>query len=145
MYGQIQLSNNVKNNFPISKWSYLENDAALFGRKLSVTLYRVDQAYPSQIIIEQPPQSYVWDAVNDRLTRAATQSRQVVVSHSELHSILTISSFLRMKGKASGPLYVAMMGFDFCGTPSFFKLSTNFCRCLSKLAFVDLPEYSETA
>lgn len=62
-----------KINVSASKWSCLENDAALFGRRLYVTLYQVDQACPSQIIIEQPPQSYAWDAVNDRLTRAATQ------------------------------------------------------------------------
>jgi L-threonylcarbamoyladenylate synthase len=60
-----------KVNFPASKWSNLENDAALFGRDLYVTLYRVDQTFPSQIIIEQPPQSDAWAAVNDRVSRAS--------------------------------------------------------------------------
>mgnify|MGYP000025556772 CR=1 FL=1 len=60
-----------KVNFPVSKWSNLENDAALFGRDLYVTLYRVDQTFPSQIIIEQPPQSDAWAAVNDRVSRAS--------------------------------------------------------------------------
>jgi L-threonylcarbamoyladenylate synthase len=55
------------------KWSRLENDAAHFGSKLFVTLYQVDQMFHSQIIIEQPPQSDAWAAVNDRLSRAATQ------------------------------------------------------------------------
>jgi L-threonylcarbamoyladenylate synthase len=36
-----------------------------------VTLYRVDQTFPSQIIIEQPPQSDAWAAVNDRVSRAS--------------------------------------------------------------------------
>ena len=67
------------------------------------------------------------------------------LSHCDPQSILTIASFLRMKGKVSGPLYVAMMGVDVGVIPSLSRLSTNFLCCLSKLAFVDLPEYSETA
>ena len=61
-----------KTDFLTSKWSTLENDAALFGRELYVSLYQVDQTCPSQIIIEQPPQSDAWAAVNDRLSRAAS-------------------------------------------------------------------------
>ena len=61
-----------KVNFPASKWSNLKNNAALFGRELYVTLYRVDQTHSSQIIIEKPPQTDAWAAVNDRVTRAAT-------------------------------------------------------------------------
>ena len=62
-----------KTNFPTSKWSRLENDAVLFGRELYVTLYQIDQTCPNQIMIEQPPQSATWAAVNDRLARAAAQ------------------------------------------------------------------------
>ena len=62
-----------KAEVPSYKWSKLHNDAAHFGSKLYVTLYQVDQIFPSQIMIEQPPQSDAWAAVNDRLSRAATQ------------------------------------------------------------------------
>jgi L-threonylcarbamoyladenylate synthase len=61
-----------KINMPTYKWSKLENDAAHFGSKLYVTLYQVDQMFPNQIIIEQPPQSDAWAAVNDRLSRAVS-------------------------------------------------------------------------
>jgi L-threonylcarbamoyladenylate synthase len=60
-----------KTNIPTGQWSKLENDAAHFGSKLYVTLYQVDQISPSKIILEQPPQSAAWAAVNDRLSRAA--------------------------------------------------------------------------
>jgi L-threonylcarbamoyladenylate synthase len=58
---------------PPSQWSQLENDAAQFGSQLYVTLFQVDKMKTQQIIIEQPPQDSVWDAVNDRLSRAASQ------------------------------------------------------------------------
>jgi L-threonylcarbamoyladenylate synthase len=58
-------------NISISQWSNLGKDAANFGRELYVTLYQIDQGLPSQIIVEQPPQSDAWAAVNDRLSRAA--------------------------------------------------------------------------
>jgi L-threonylcarbamoyladenylate synthase len=54
-----------------SQCTYLGNEAASYGRKLYVTLYQVDQSRPTQIIVEQPPQSDAWAAVNDRLSRAA--------------------------------------------------------------------------
>lgn len=50
-----------------------------------------------------------------------------------------------MKGKVSGPLYVAMMGVDVGVIPSLSRLSINLRCCISNLAIVDLPEYSETA
>jgi L-threonylcarbamoyladenylate synthase len=62
-----------KTEMPTCKWSKLQNNAAHFGSKLYVTLYQVDQIFPSQIMIEQPPQSDAWVAVNDRLSRAASQ------------------------------------------------------------------------
>jgi L-threonylcarbamoyladenylate synthase len=54
-----------------SQCTYLGNEAASYGRKLYVTLYQVDQSRLTQIIVEQPPQSDAWAAVNDRLSRAA--------------------------------------------------------------------------
>jgi L-threonylcarbamoyladenylate synthase len=60
-----------KIHVPSSQCSYLGNDAANYGRKLYVTLYQVDQTRQTQIIVEQPPQSDTWTAVNDRLSRAA--------------------------------------------------------------------------
>jgi L-threonylcarbamoyladenylate synthase len=60
-----------KTHVPSSQCSNLGNDAANYGRKLYVTLYQVDQTRPTQIIVEQPPQSDAWAAVNDRLSRAA--------------------------------------------------------------------------
>jgi L-threonylcarbamoyladenylate synthase len=60
-----------KTHVPSSQCSYLGSDATSFGRKLYVTLYHVDQTRPTQIIVEKPPQSDAWAAVNDRLSRAA--------------------------------------------------------------------------
>ena len=60
-----------KANIPTSQWSNLGSDAANFGRKLYVTLHQADHTQATQIIVEQPPQSDAWAAVNDRLSRAA--------------------------------------------------------------------------
>jgi L-threonylcarbamoyladenylate synthase len=62
----------IKTGVPIYQWSNLANDAVTFGHKLYVTLYQVDQSHPTQIVVEQPPKSTSWAAVNDRLARAAT-------------------------------------------------------------------------
>ncbi|MFT6123580.1 MAG: L-threonylcarbamoyladenylate synthase [Oleiphilaceae bacterium] len=60
-----------KTHIPSTQCSYLGNDATNYGRELYVTLYQVDQTRSTQIIVEQPPQSDTWAAVNDRLLRAA--------------------------------------------------------------------------
>jgi L-threonylcarbamoyladenylate synthase len=58
-------------NLPTSQWSQLEDDAIQFGNKLYVTLFQVDKMNTEKIIIEQPRQNSAWDAINDRLSRAA--------------------------------------------------------------------------
>jgi L-threonylcarbamoyladenylate synthase len=72
VWSELMIEQCKKANIPISKWSNLENNAASFGKKLYVTLYQIDKSCPTQIIIEQPPQSDAWAAVNDRLSRAAS-------------------------------------------------------------------------
>jgi L-threonylcarbamoyladenylate synthase len=72
VWSELMIEQCKKANIPISRWSNLENNAASFGKKLYVTLYQIDKSCPTQIIIEQPPQSDAWAAVNDRLSRAAT-------------------------------------------------------------------------
>jgi L-threonylcarbamoyladenylate synthase len=54
-----------------SNLSEMNNNAAMFGKKLYVTLFHADQNGVEQIIVEKPPQTDAWSAVNDRLSRAA--------------------------------------------------------------------------
>jgi L-threonylcarbamoyladenylate synthase len=50
----------------------MASDAVAFGRQLYVTLYQVDKMGVEKIIVEQPPMTEEWRAVNDRLSRAAS-------------------------------------------------------------------------
>ena len=49
----------------------IPNDAEAFGRALYGQLHRCDDEGARLIVIEQPPPSAEWDAIRDRLTRAA--------------------------------------------------------------------------
>jgi L-threonylcarbamoyladenylate synthase len=57
---------------PNSQWHIMASDAVAFGRQLYVTLYQVDKIGVEKIIVEQPPMTEEWRAVNDRLSRAAS-------------------------------------------------------------------------
>jgi L-threonylcarbamoyladenylate synthase len=61
-----------KNSIPSSQWSTIPSDGLAFGRHLYVTLYQVDKMGVEKIIVEQPPETDEWRAVNDRLSRAAS-------------------------------------------------------------------------
>ncbi|MDO6525332.1 L-threonylcarbamoyladenylate synthase [Motilimonas sp. 1_MG-2023] len=55
-----------------SQWREMPREAALYGQQLYVTLYQVDQLDVANILVELPPQSDDWRAINDRLSRAAS-------------------------------------------------------------------------
>ncbi|WP_434952782.1 L-threonylcarbamoyladenylate synthase [Shewanella sp. HL-SH4] len=61
-----------KSGVPSAQWSKIPSDALAFGRQLYVTLYQVDKKGVDNIIVEQPPETNEWRAVNDRLSRAAS-------------------------------------------------------------------------
>ena len=52
-------------------WITGSRDAAAYARDLYANLRTLDAAGTSQILIQAPPQTSGWDAVNDRLKRAA--------------------------------------------------------------------------
>jgi L-threonylcarbamoyladenylate synthase len=52
-------------------WITGPRDAAAYARDLYASLRTLDAAGTSQILIQAPPQTSGWDAVNDRLKRAA--------------------------------------------------------------------------
>jgi L-threonylcarbamoyladenylate synthase len=49
----------------------LPDDAAVYASTLYDTLHAADEAGCSEILVERPPDAPAWDAVHDRLTRAA--------------------------------------------------------------------------
>lgn len=51
--------------------SIIPNDAEAFGRALYGQLHRCDEEGASLIVIEKPPAAVEWDAIRDRLHRAA--------------------------------------------------------------------------
>ena len=54
-----------------SHWQAMSPEPIQFGKDLYHTLYQVDKLQPAQIILEKPPTSDDWRAINDRLRRAA--------------------------------------------------------------------------
>ncbi|WP_440056620.1 L-threonylcarbamoyladenylate synthase (plasmid) [Pseudoalteromonas sp. T1lg65] len=56
------------------QWRFLGEDAATYGSKLYVTLYELDKLHAKRIVVEQPPVTEQWRAVNDRLSRAASST-----------------------------------------------------------------------
>ena len=52
----------------------VKDDAVGYAQGLYANLRTLDAAATSVILVETPPTSTPWDAVNDRLTRAATGS-----------------------------------------------------------------------
>lgn len=55
-------------------WRRAPADAALFARELYAVLRELDDAGPERIVIETPPAGPAWEAVRDRLGRAAAGS-----------------------------------------------------------------------
>ena len=56
------------------EWAAAPQDAAGYAHALYASLRRLDDAGCDAIIVEQPPQTPEWAAINDRLARAATGS-----------------------------------------------------------------------
>jgi len=56
------------------EWATAPQDAAGYAHALYASLRRLDEAGCDAIIVEKPPQSPEWAAINDRLARAATGS-----------------------------------------------------------------------
>jgi L-threonylcarbamoyladenylate synthase len=51
-----------------------DSDAAMYGRALYATLRALDDGRADRLLVEQVPSTPEWDAVRDRLTRAAAAS-----------------------------------------------------------------------
>ncbi len=56
------------------EWVAAPRDAAGYAHALYASLRRLDEAGCDTIIVEQPPQTPEWAAINDRLARGATGS-----------------------------------------------------------------------
>ena len=56
------------------EWAAAAQDAAGYAHALYANLRRLDEAGCDAIIVERPPQTPEWAAINDRLARAATGS-----------------------------------------------------------------------
>ena len=56
---------------PGLEWAAAPQDAAGYAHALYASLRRLDEAGCDAIIVEKPPQTPVWAAINDRLARAA--------------------------------------------------------------------------
>jgi L-threonylcarbamoyladenylate synthase len=55
-------------------WTVAPRDAAAYAHALYANLRRLDESGCDAIIVEKPPQTAEWAAINDRLARAATGS-----------------------------------------------------------------------
>ncbi|MEA3643808.1 MAG: L-threonylcarbamoyladenylate synthase, partial [Lamprobacter sp.] len=53
-------------------WVSMPDDPEAYACRLYAELRRLDQMHLNQILVEQPPQSPEWEAINNRLERAAT-------------------------------------------------------------------------
>lgn len=56
------------------EWIAAPRDAAGYAHELYASLRRLDESGCDAILVEKPPQTPAWTAINDRLTRAATGS-----------------------------------------------------------------------
>jgi L-threonylcarbamoyladenylate synthase len=55
-------------------WVATPNNAAAYAHALYANLRALDEAACDTILVERPPQTAEWMAINDRLTRAAAGS-----------------------------------------------------------------------
>lgn len=60
----------------VCRWQIIPNDPDKYARMLYACLREADRAGCHCILLECPPATVEWEAVNDRLTRAATGSNQ---------------------------------------------------------------------
>ena len=61
-------------------WIDMPTAPADYAQRLYAELRRADSSNPDLIIIERPPDNSGWDAINDRLQRAASQAAVAVDS-----------------------------------------------------------------
>ncbi len=57
---------------PVAHWTEAPPDATAYEAALYATLRRMDRLGLDRIVVETPPAAPAWDAVHDRLARAAT-------------------------------------------------------------------------
>lgn len=62
----------VEQSYPAIKWQRMPNNATGFGKELYATLFNLDQLGADKIVLETPPNTDDWRAVNNRLSRAVT-------------------------------------------------------------------------
>jgi L-threonylcarbamoyladenylate synthase len=55
----------------VTSWIAARRDAALYGHDLYANLRKLDGSGAKRILVEAPPSEPEWEAVNDRLMRAA--------------------------------------------------------------------------
>ncbi len=58
-------------------WIAASGDPARYGHDLYANLRKLDDAGAKRILVEAPPTTVEWEAVNDRLTRAAAGSSAI--------------------------------------------------------------------
>ena len=58
----------------VTSWIAASRDPARYGHDLYANLRTLDASGAKRIVVEAPPKGAAWDAVNDRLARAATGS-----------------------------------------------------------------------
>jgi L-threonylcarbamoyladenylate synthase len=58
----------------VARWITAPFDAVRYGHDLYANLRALDAAGAERILVEAPPRSSPWEAVNDRLARAAASA-----------------------------------------------------------------------
>ena len=72
----IDLLREVDERFLSPEWGIqAPQDASGYGHDLYANLRRLDASGAARIVVEAPPESPEWEAVNDRLARAAAGTR----------------------------------------------------------------------
>ena len=69
--GALVISGDPARHGPLTFALRLPDDAAIYASTLYDTLHASDAAGCTEILVERPPDETAWDAVHDRLTRAA--------------------------------------------------------------------------
>ena len=62
---------------PTSQWIVAPSDPAAYGHDLYANLRRLDASGARRILVEAPPRDAAWEAVNDRLARAAAGAQSL--------------------------------------------------------------------
>lgn len=69
--GVIVRAQTAPDDLRIAGWERLGNDPAAYARELYAALHRLEAAGVTHVVLERPPDAPGWEAVLDRLTRAA--------------------------------------------------------------------------